>query len=82
MSERPYNVESHMEGGLRRVYSARRSLSHLDAAILTPDQFEQVQSILAAIDALERDLEGSLIEERRDTDEDKISPVRRQRVAD
>jgi hypothetical protein len=77
MSEKPYNRESHLEGGLRRVYAARRTLSHLDAGILSPEQFEQVRAITAALEELEGDLERSLVEERHGADDDKVSPLRR-----
>lgn len=75
MSEKPYNRESHLEGGLRRVYAARRTLSHLDAAILTPEQFEQVRAITEALEELEHDIEGTLLEERRGVDDDKVTPL-------
>lgn len=81
MSQKPYSVESHMEGGLRRVYNARRTLSHLDAAILDAEEFAHVQDILADLEELEGMLESSLVEERYQTDEHSLTPVQ-QGVAD
>jgi hypothetical protein len=75
MSQKPYNVESHMEGGLRRVYSARRTLSHLDAGILTADQFKDVEKILEDLEHLEDELEDSLVEERRAPGDPNLTPI-------
>lgn len=82
MSEKPYSRESHLEGGLRRVYAARRTLSHLDAGILTPEQFEQVRAITDALEELERDVEASLLDERRNVDDEKVTPLRPARADD
>jgi len=82
MSEKPYNRESHLEGGLRRVSAARRTLSHLDAGMLTPEQFEQVRAITAALEELEGDLEASLLDERRGADDDKVTPLQPPRTDD
>lgn len=75
MSDQPYNVEAHTEGALRRVYQARRTLSHIDAATMTPEQFEQVRAILAALEELENDFEGSVFEQRREPDDTAASPL-------
>ncbi|RLM87898.1 hypothetical protein [Haloarcula sp. Atlit-7R] len=82
MSEKPYNRESHLEGALRRVYSSRRTLSHLDAGILTPEQFEQVRALTDALEALEQDIEKTLLEERHDVDDDKVTPLQGARADD
>jgi hypothetical protein len=57
MSEKPYDKLSHREGALRRVYQARRSLSHVDAGVVYPEDFQLLAEIVEDLEELERRFE-------------------------
>lgn len=65
MSEKAYDELSHLEGALRRVYQARKSLSHVDAGVLEPEEFEIIAQLVEDIDDLERSMESRIEEKRR-----------------
>lgn len=65
MSEKPYDNLSRLEGALRRVYQARRSLSHVDAGVVeTTEEFELLASIVDDLEELEECFEQRIGEEQ------------------
>jgi DNA mismatch repair ATPase MutS len=64
MSEEPYDKLSHLEGALRRVYQARRSLSHVDAGVIEPEEFEVLAGIVEDLENLEEMMESRASEQR------------------
>lgn len=65
MSEKKYDNMKHSEGALRRVYQARSCLSHIDAGLLTPQEFEVVREAVATCEQLEEMFEQRIHRDRR-----------------
>lgn len=58
MSEKPYDDLSHLQGALRRVYAARRSLSHVDAGVIESEEFELLAGVVDDLEELEHKMES------------------------
>jgi DNA mismatch repair ATPase MutS len=58
MSKAPYDNLSHKKGALRRVYDARRTLSHVDAGTLEPEEFAVLSEIVDDLEKLEQLMEA------------------------
>ncbi|WP_254839887.1 hypothetical protein [Natronomonas marina] len=66
MSEKKYDNMKHVEGALRRVYSARSSISHIDAGVLDPDEFQVVRQAVETCEQLEAMFEQRIERDRRE----------------
>jgi len=64
MSEKKYDNMKHLEGALRRVYQARTSLSHIDAGLLEPNEFEVVREAVETCKELEDLFESRIHKDR------------------
>lgn len=78
MSQKPYDNLSHLEGALRRVYAARRSLSHIDAGVVETDEFELLAGIVTDLEELEESFEERASEKR--VKKERIRPDREERL--
>jgi len=78
MSEEPYDKLSHLEGALRRVYQARRSLSHVDAGVIEPEEFELVAQVVDDLEDLEEMMESRTADKR--VQKERVQTPREERI--